>query len=42
MARNDFVISSHVFFGHLVMNSCLSRTYNDQLKNTVALKEMNR
>ncbi len=38
MARNDFVISSHTLFGHPVAISCLSRTYNVQVKNAVALE----
>ncbi len=42
MTRNDFVISSHAFFGHPIMNSCLSRTYIALVKNAVAWKEKNR
>ena len=42
MARSDFVISSHTFFGNPVVNNCLSRTYNIQVKNAVILKETNR
>jgi len=42
VARNDFVISSHTFFGHLVVNIRLSRSYNVQVKNAVAWEEENR
>ncbi|WP_322555639.1 hypothetical protein [Sporosarcina beigongshangi] len=42
MARNDFVIPSHILFGHLIANNCLSRTYNVQVKNAVAWEEGNR
>ena len=35
-------LASHTFFGNPVMNSCLSRSYNIQVKNAVALKEKNR
>ncbi len=38
MARNDFVISSHTLFGHPVAISCLSRTYNVQVKIAAAWK----
>ncbi|WP_255485406.1 hypothetical protein [Sporosarcina sp. BP05] len=42
MSRNDFVIPRHTLLGHPVANSCLSRTYNVQVKNAAALKEKNR
>ncbi|WP_342506354.1 hypothetical protein [Sporosarcina sp. FSL K6-2383] len=42
MARNDFVIPSHTFFGHLVANSCLSRTYNIQVKIAIVWEVENR
>jgi len=42
VCRNDFVISTHILFGHLVVNIRLLRTYNVQVKNAVAWKEKNR
>ena len=42
MARSDSVTSSHAFFGHTVVIIRLSRSYNNQVKNTVTLKVNNR
>ena len=38
MAGNDFVISSHTFFGNLVATICPPRTYKVQVKNAIALE----
>jgi hypothetical protein len=37
-----FLYRGHTFFGHPVVNNCLSRSYNILMKNAVALKEKNR
>ena len=42
VARSDSVTSSHTFFSNPVVNSCLSRSYNVQVKNAVVLEEKNR
>jgi len=42
VARSDGVTSSHTFFSSPVVNSCLTRSYNVQVKNAVALVEKNR
>ena len=39
MARSDSVTSSHTLFDYLVVIKYLSRPYNIQVKNTVALKK---
>ena len=39
MARRDFVTSSHTLFSNTIANSCLSRTYNVQVKNAVVWKK---
>ena len=41
MARSDSVTSSHTLFGYPVVNNSLSRSYNIQVKNAVALKVRN-
>jgi hypothetical protein len=35
VARSDSVTSSHTLFSNTVVNSCMSRTYNAQVKNAV-------
>ena len=42
VSRSDSVTSRHSFFSHPVANSCLSLTYNAQVKNAVALEEKSR
>jgi len=42
VARSDSVTSSHTLFSNTVANSCLSRSYNVQVKNAVVLEEKNR
>ena len=42
LARSYSVTSSQTFFSNPVVNSCLSRSYNFQVKNAVVLEEMNR
>ncbi len=39
MAGNDFVIPSHIFFGHPVATICPPRTYNVQVKNATTLED---
>ncbi|MEK4712336.1 hypothetical protein MKX62_05720 [Sporosarcina sp. FSL K6-5500] len=39
MARNDYVIPSHTCFDHPVANSCLSHSYNVQVKNTAIFQK---
>jgi len=39
MARSDFVNSSHALLGFTVVMISLSRSYNIQVKNAVALKK---
>ena len=39
MARSDYVTSSHTLFGFTVVILSLPRSYNIQVKNSVALKK---
>ncbi|MBO0600895.1 hypothetical protein I2483_04430 [Sporosarcina sp. E16_3] len=39
MARNDFVISSHINFGNPVATICPSHTYNVQVKSATTLDD---
>ena len=42
MARSNSVTSSQTIFSNTIANSCLSRSYNVQVKNADALEEKNR
>jgi len=39
MSRSDSVTSRHTLFGYPVVDNRLSRSYNNQVENAVALEE---